>query len=309
MFLSPKQIAEVLKIVDKYTATHLATTVGVDVLTPMDKQILVGAGFDLKKLSSLKNLNVEQAFKFGLLSDALGDAGVSQMNYAAFKKHLESGRFIPLNTLEQGALNSLKYQAASEVKRKAAGIKSDIEGALVRIDKDGRAIHSKTVVTAAEQAIRDRKSAGQLATEIGKLTGKWNKDLGKVADYIMHETFNEGRIASIRRKNSKVYFDVYAGACKHCVKAYLKGPVGSEPKVFEINDLVANGTNIGKKVADYLPTISGIHPFCRCTASEVPDGYEWNQETRRFERPKVFKRKVNRKSKVKVTVNGKTTII
>lgn len=309
MLFTPSQIEEILLIVDKYTVTFLAHTVGVDILTPQDRLILTNAGFDLKTLSQFANLNVEQAFKFGLLSDALGDPIAKNMAYPQFKKFLESGRFVPLNKMEQGAVDSLKYQTASEVKRNAAGIKSNIEQTLVRIDKNNRAIHSEKVIVAAENAIRDRKSVTQFGLEIGKATGKWNKDLGKIAEYVMHEAFNEGRLASIKRKGSKVYFNVYPGACGHCSRVYLTAGPGSEPKIFEIAELIANGTNIGRIAKEYKPTIGPVHPFCRCTICEFREGYVWNPATQAFSTPGPFKRKVERKSKVTVTVDGKTTTI
>ena len=47
---------------------------------------------------------------------------------------------------------------------------------------------------------------------------------------------------------------------------------------------------------------------CRCTANEVPEGYVWDEKTQSFTQPKQ-ERKVQRASKVTVTVNNKKTVI
>ena len=129
-----------------------------------------------------------------------------------------------------------------------------------------------------------------------------------MADYVFHEAFNTGRVASIKRKNSQVYFDVFPGSCTKCIQLYLTAGVGSAPKVFEIETLMNNGSNVGLKKEDWKPTVGPIHPHCRCTANEVPEGYVWDEQTQSFTQPKQ-ERKVQRASKVTVTVNNKKTVI
>jgi len=307
---SPNQIAELLAIVDRYTLGFLAHSVGSDLLTGEDHKTLANAGFDLQTLKGLNGkLSIDAAFKFGMLSDALQNNTAKTMSYDQFKKFLASGKHIPLNKVEQGALNSLKHQMTSEVKRLSSNVKKDINDKLVYIDKNNRVKYSKVVMNEAKRTIIERRSVAQFAGELGKQTGKWNKDLGRVAEYVMHEAFNEGRLSSIERKGGKVYFDVFQGSCVHCARLYLKNGPGSEPRLFDIDDLRTNGTNAGKKVANWLATVGPIHPFCRCTINQQPEGYEWNPATRAFDIPKKVQRKVQRTSKVKITVGDKTTEI
>lgn len=44
---------------------------------------------------------------------------------------------------------------------------------------------------------------------------------------------------------------------------------------------------------------------CRCPLRYLPEGYEWDKETHSFEPPKDYKPKVERKSKVKITVGDR----
>lgn len=303
MFLTPQQIAELLQIVDVYSTTFLANTVGTDILTSRDKALLKLIGFSTADINNATT-NASQAFKFGMLSMAAGDNVAKNMTYSQFKKHLQSGKFFPLSDRDKAALARVKYQIASETRRLSNDMKNDIDRKLVVIDK-GRLVHSEKVLLAAARAIQDRKSVAQLATELGELTSQWNRDMGRMADYVMHEAFNEGRVAQIDKGTGKVYFDVYPGACKHCTRLYLKGGIGSEPKVFTTAQLRANGSNAGRKQAEWKATIGPIHPWCRCTAREYVEGYVWDPVAGEFVPGK--ERRVDRKSKIKVTVGNNTT--
>ena len=56
----------------------------------------------------------------------------------------------------------------------------------------------------------------------------------------------------------------------------------SEPIVYKLDDIIANGNNIGRKAADYLPTIPPVHPYCRCTINHKRKGYLWDASLRSF---------------------------
>lgn len=104
----------------------------------------------------------------------------------------------------------------------------------------------------------------------------------------------------IRRNNKSIW----TGNCRHCIRLYLTGGIGSQPKIFKISDLIANGDNIGVKVNDWKPVVSSTHPHCRCTLRSLPIGYKWDEEKEQFARPTTeeYVPKVERKSKVKITI-------
>lgn len=308
MFLTPNQIADLLRIVQTYSVSFLANTVGTDILTTEDKRLLRSAGFSTADIDNATT-DTAQAFKFGMISMALGDAQSKAMTYDQFKKYLKSGQFFPLSKLEQAALQRIKQQMANETRRLTGNMQRDIERKLVVVDQ-GRPVHSEGVLTAAKRAIRDRQSVAQFAGELGKLTGQWDRDMGRMADYVMHEAFNEGRASQAARGTGKVYFDVYPGACKHCIRLYLTAGVGSDPKIFTIDEIRANGSNAGRKQSEWKATIGPVHPWCRCTINEVPDGFIWNPVTRDFSTPDPqWQRRVRRRSRVSVTVGDETTEI
>ena len=87
--------------------------------------------------------------------------------------------------------------------------------------------------------------------------------------------------------DAEVYFDVYPGACMACRELYLTDPENpdSEPKIFKLSELIENGNNIGRKRADWLPTISPTHPYCRCTLNYKQPGFAWDEEVRAYTKP------------------------
>lgn len=307
---TPNQVQELKRVMDKYTVTFIAHHIGKQILSEDEIKLLVSTGFPLKDIVDSTS-NIEQAFKFGLLSDALGHEVAKKMNYAQFLTYMTSGKFIPLNPRENAAIHILRMQTAASVRHQAANMKSDLEQSLVAIEKGKQPIHSKKVLTLAEQVILDRKGVTELRSLLGKETQQWDRNMGRMAHYVLHDAFNQGRVSNIERKGgeSKIYFDVFEGSCKYCIQLYLTGGAGSEPKAFTIDELRANGSNVGRKAIEWKATIGPVHPNCRCTANEVPVGYEWNQASRAFDKPVEFERKVQRRSKVKITVNGKTTEI
>ena len=73
----------------------------------------------------------------------------------------------------------------------------------------------------------------------------------------------------------KVFKDVFVGGCRHCIRLYLTGGIGSQPKIFKISDLIANGDNIGVKVNDWKPVISSTHPHCFDKETDVLTNKGW----------------------------------
>ena len=77
----------------------------------------------------------------------------------------------------------------------------------------------------------------------------------------------------------------------------------SKPIIFKLSELKANGTNVGRKVADYLPVVGSLHPRCRCTLNKFQDGYVWNESKRVFEAPKGYKQRYDYDISIKIGGN------
>ena len=69
-----------------------------------------------------------------------------------------------------------------------------------------------------------------------------------------------------------VYFtgSLDAATCQYCRKFFHSG---NSYKVYRLKDILANGTNIGKKPQDWLPTSTLVHPRCRHSMVQLPSGW------------------------------------
>lgn len=323
MYLSPTQLHEMLAIIDRYTVLFIAHNVGTKVLSEQDRAILKINGVDISKIQDTSS-KVYEAYKFGMLSQVLDKAVLNNMTYNQMKKNIS--QLTPLTTIEKRALDNLQFQTYQDVQKLGQKIKSDVSDTFVIADKKRHTVkHTKLVTDAAREAIEKRKYTSEVVSILGEKTGMWDRDLRKIADFTLHTAFDEGRISQIQREDGDdglVYKDVYSGACQHCQKLYLTAGIGSEPIIFTVSTLKGNGTNVGRKTNEWLPVIGPVHPWCRCTIERVPRGFTledkklgiWYWDGTMFIKDwekagKLRERKVERRSKTRVTVNGGTTEI
>lgn len=129
-----------------------------------------------------------------------------------------------------------------------------------------------------EQANR---SVGELATAMKDVAGQVSRDWGRVSRTETTNAINIGMTDRIVKQNSdrnpneilvmkRVVND--AALCKHCFRLHLM-PDGVTPRVYTLEEVLGNGTNIGRKANDWEMTIGAVHPNCRCSLIYLPEGY------------------------------------
>ncbi len=298
MILTQNQVDELLAEIDKSKVLFVGNTLGADVLSAKDLKVLKTHGID--PTSFPKKGSLDLMFKFGLLADAIGNYGSKIINLQAFRKFIGRGGFVPLSTAESFAIEFTKQRSYNDISRLSSKIQSDISNAVLSVSN--RKLAEATIRKETITAIKTRKNSRELSSEISKKLGDWATDFDRISDYVMHEAFDKGKAHSIERKGgkfAKVYKEVYAGACKHCQRLYTVAGYGSEPKIFTLAELQANGDNIGRKVLQWKPVIGSTHPWCRCELYDVPLNQEWSRQLRKFV---PIKNTSNRKNKVKVTI-------
>lgn len=289
MIFNQGQIQDMLSILKRYELVFIAGQLGLDFLSQTDKDILIAAGIDLDKFKNKRGI-VEHAFLFGILAEAIGDNRAKNMSYKQFKKFLASGNFIPLTEEEEFALQTVKNRAYTDITSLGNRMRTGLSNAVLKNNQQQSVLVQKMIRQKAIKATELRVGARGLAADLAETSKDWEADWLRIAYYLTHEAFNSGRAQSILKNygaDAEVYFDVYPGACKHCRELLLTDPEddNSEPIVFKLKDIIANGNNIGRKVKEWLPTISPIHPYCRCTLNHKKPGFAWNPELRAFTIP------------------------
>lgn len=307
MILSRTQINEILNIIDYHHLFVISTNFGTSILSDQDINILLKHGinlFDFPKIS-----NFDKMYMFGILSKVLGDENSSKLTYKDLFEYISRGQYFPLTKREKDELEIAKNQSYVHLKGLRQKRKGDVETMIYEMEKTSREKYEQAIKSGIEEGVAKRKAVSAIISDIGHSMNEWKHDWGRIVETEMNNVFQLGlanQISEKRGKDALVYKQVYPTACRHCIRLYLTDGLGSKPRLFKLSELEKNGTNIGLKVADWKPVIGSVHPYCRCHLYDLLPGYEWNEENKRFELPKEWERKVERKSKVKISVGDKT---
>lgn len=266
MVFSLAQLNDIIGILRRHKLVFIAEQLGLNYLSQTDKDILTAAGVDLTKYTNSQG-QIEHAYLFGLLSEALGDKRAKAMTYAQFQKFIKSGNFIPLTDDEEFALEQLKNRAYTDLNSLGNRIATGTSNIIIKANQTQQNKLRNIVKKKAITAVEHRQTAAKLASELGHATDDWERDWLRIAYYLLHEAYNTGRAKSIFKEHgedAEVWFDVLEKACIHCRELYLTDPddIDSEPIVFKLKDVIANGSNIGRKVKDWKATVGPIHPYC-----------------------------------------------
>lgn len=303
MIFDKHQIANIVREVRRHIAAYSAETLGFSVLTTEDAELLRSSGFDAGSLSKVPH--IERAHTFGLLSEIMGDERAKSLKYPELLQFIKYGGFIPLTDAEKDAVEHVKRTAYTHVKSLGSRIENTVQQSIVATDRQ------LALQKNLEEGIKYRKGVAKILSDFGNQTEAWDKDLARIVETEYHNAFELGRAQAIEKQDgedARVYKDVYPGACRHCIRLYLTNGIGSQPKIFKLSILRANGDNYGLKPPDWKPIVGSTHPFCRCTLGSIAYDREWNPETNSFTKLKKVAPKTKEareRAKITVTVGGK----
>ena len=276
--LRPEQIFELLRIIDRNHNIYFITQFGEDFLTKEEKDKLVEEGVDFTKLYQPENDLIFNSFHFGILAQSLLQQA-ENIEYSDLKQYISRGEYLPLTTREKIVLESIRSQSLSDIKGLKGRIFQDINQILIN---NTRPIQEEFLREEILNRVLSKKSVEEIAREIGKKTGDWNRDFDRIVQFVSHTAYEEGKVSHILKysgeEDPEVYKTVYEGSCRHCIRLYLTEGLGSQPRLFKLSVLRSNGTNIGRKVDDWKPTIGPTHPYCftnRRTPIYTSKGYKY----------------------------------
>jgi hypothetical protein len=298
MFFTPQQINEIIAELQKTNWLFIAHNINPALLPESVMQDLIRSGFRPEQIIKFPEL----AFQFGVLSTHLKKAQADKITLAELKKQIKTNKILPLSETEKNALQIIEQRAVNGITGLGNKMSSDLQTIIIEGDIKKRRQYEKIIKETSKQAIEKRETKKWLANEIANKTGDWSRDLDRIADFILHEAYDNGRAFSIRDKygdTAKVYKRVHKDACKHCKKLYLINTKTNEPKIFLLKTLLDNGTNIGVPAKDWKPVIGATHPWCRCDLEYVMDNYAWDKKQTKFEIKKNPKNKYDIDFKVR----------
>jgi hypothetical protein len=302
---SPSDITEIAKVINKHYSMMICSSLGYEVLSDTDKLLLESYGVNIDELKQ-EFPPYMQMFLLGRLSSVLGEQKVKQLPMADFKKYLERGQFIPLSERERAEYEVSREMTYNHLKGLANKVTDHTKNLLLEENK------KQIISEVLTDAVQNRKSISSIVSDLGHKTGEWDRDWKRIAVTEMQNIYNQGRANTIKSKYGEealVWKQVFPLACRHCIKLYTTAGVGSEPIVFKLKDLIANGNNIGRITADWKPIVGATHPHCRCDIRTVFKGQVWDKNTGSWKYSNDSERVHIRTSKVKVTVGDKEFFI
>lgn len=207
------------------------------------------------------------SYTYGLLLGRIGKLDTRErtkkMSYVAFTKRKRRKKFKLTDSMKR-AIEWAKKRSGQYIRNFGTKIAHELVSIMAEL-KD------------------DIKGWRQMASEIGKRTGAWKKDLQRITatetQRAMQEGYSEGLIdREGDPKNILVVKLPSPDACPDCVRLHLKAGQGSPPRVFRLSELEANGTNHGRKRPDWKAVVGTVHPWCACELQHVPPGWGYERK-------------------------------
>lgn len=279
MIFNNEQIQEILSLVDFRFADLVWKIFGPSHLTSQDKENLKKHGIDPGSL--VKKIPPYWAnWMFGLLSGKLSDYQTKQISYKDLLDYLARRQYETPSKREIEEYEMACNRTYGYLKGLGDKMKKDISSYISDSELRMRMEQERTIKEGVKRGIVERDTTKLIAAKISNQLNDWSRDWNRIVETEYQGVFNMGRVQSYMREgdgsNTLIYFDVFSGSCRHCIRLYLTAGIGSEPKLFTAEELIGNGTNIGRRVADWKPTIiTAVHPFCYDDKVEVLTNKGW----------------------------------
>lgn len=303
MIFTPEEIQRLFEIVDYRLACVIAEVLGKEFLTPSDRELLLKFNFKWESILN-KIPPYFQSYIFGRLAGILSPEQLYTLNYSDVEQYIRKEQYSQLTKRELAEYKATATRTYVYIRGMGNRVKETL-GNSISEEELKRTIEIKQNL---DEGVLERKSVQAIVSSIGNQLGDWNRDWGRIVETEMQNIFCIGTaqvIVDEHGLDALVYKDVFSGACTHCRYLYTTGGSGSKPRIFKISSLIANGDNIGRKARDWKAVIGVTHPYCRCFLRYLPKGYVWDEESQSFGPPKDYKPRVERKSKVIITVGNK----
>ena len=257
--LTDDQLKRIEKIIQEHTGVLLGVFGGGK---SVSSEWMEELGLDPKSPSY-----IEQAYILGKLNQTLTSSELSKLTYDALLARIGETK---LTKMEQEALSYAQRQAGRHVTNAERKITMFIDDANNRIGQ--KTMMERDVIgSTVTDSISRRQTRGQLVSELGRATGDWTRDWERVANTELWDArlsattrqilTGDTIYSSLKGKEARVFRRPAPDSCNHCKRLYLESD-GVTPKIFKLHELISNGDNVGRKTAEWMPTVHPTHPNC-----------------------------------------------
>ena len=285
-----KQKSAIAKAIQDHHLAFCAEVLGPDSIPPEDYKRLSKAGLITKSAIPVADATTA-AVVIGALElegDPVAVAAMKPDNFwssVLTPTHLKS-----LTSVEKEAIDVARDTAALLIKGLGNRIDHKTGQVLVEADTKLRKRLQTTVKRSVIRGIAERQTTSQVATQLKSITKDATTDWLKISATEIHNSMEEGRANHIAKSvpaggDTLVFKRPRTNACPYCKVLFLKSD-NVTPRVFYLSDIAANGTNhlrkarrptlTGATATEWQPVVGAVHPWCRCTIHQLPDGFAFD---------------------------------
>lgn len=276
--LTAKELREIRALVQDHVQAFSIRILGPEATGSELEEIdrLVNAGIlDRSAVSEIDP--IRDVYLIGMLRQRLHQAhiDVMQASWEQIKDIVEHDP-IPMSVPQRMALDYAKTWAGQYVSGLGNRMANEVVSLLNPEDDALRRQLQDLVEDETALALERNETASRLAATLAAKTGDWSRDWLRIANAEMQEAHEAGQAASIEAdhgEDADVAKVPRPDACPKCKEAYLDE--NGEPRIFKLSELRANGTNVGRKQAEWLPVVGTMHPWCYCILVAVPKGFRF----------------------------------
>lgn len=205
--------------------------------------------------------------------------------YEEWKDRVLNQREIPLSLAESQAVEFARQHAATYCRGLGNRVAEQTGQILVEADQGQRKVYEDVIRQEVSEGVKWRETAEQIRSRIGHATGDWSRDLKRIAVTEQNNAIQNGRGDAIKARHgtdARVARIPEPTACATCRRLFI-GSDG-KPKIFGLSEIQGQSNardpqspGKARRVAEYVPTLEAVHPWCQCGTTHVPDGWIFDE--------------------------------
>ncbi len=272
MLLSKEKIEKIRQIIERGYARLILEVVGENALTSEQKKYLVESGININQPDSLLKL-----LYFNHLFNTVD--GKNHTPKSAYELKSQVHQMIPDSNRQKFVLEHLNDNFANQINKLKNNLTSKVENVILNSNLE---YSNKVVSDDDSDSFVKENDISDLKAKLADISQETSRDWKRISTTELSNSISLGGVDRVLSSNEgKDSNDIYVyklivednKTCAYCRKFFQDSD--GTPALYSLSALMANGTNVGRKQAEWLPTCTPIHPNCRETSIiELPKGFK-----------------------------------
>ncbi len=211
---------------------------------------------------------VVDAYRVGKVQSAADAVGLGR----PWARAIEEARGTVLTDVDRRALDYVAESAGQSMAALRGGATDKLMGIVGPHEAQAQLAHFvEAMKPALAEGILARRASSAVASDLARLAGDWSRDWRRVAHTELHTAHQRGsatamleRAVGVGRDPGSVEVEIVVrpDACDICPRLYLDAD--GRPRRFRLVDLIAAGSNRGRKAREWVAVLPPAHPNCAC---------------------------------------------